>query len=176
MTNPPHLRWPNEGLFSATAKKQVAYNDLTISEWGAGQLANIYQIQDPVLMEQALLQSIQVFKDATSLPWQAVGMAYAHSMHEVEQGTLSWENNMQWSLNRLSSSQVAMANASRVHSQQHARKSCKYFNEGSCTYNSSHGQYKHTCSFCSRMGKHLPHPESKYLANQRGQQGQNVDK
>ena len=36
VTNPPHLRWPNEGLFSATAKKRFAYDDLTISEWGAG--------------------------------------------------------------------------------------------------------------------------------------------
>ena len=125
---------------------------------GCRQLANIYQIQDPILLKQALLQSIHVFRDATSLLWQAVRTAYTHSMHEVEQGTLSWENNMQWSLNRLSSSQIAMANASTVHSQQNVRKSCKYFNEGSCMYNSSHGQYKHTCNFCSRIGEAFTTP------------------
>ena len=105
MTNPPHLRWPNKGLFSVTAKKRVN-DDLTISEWGPGQLANIYQIKDPVLMKQALLQSIQVFMDATSLPWQAVRTSYAQS----------WENNTQWSLNRLSSSQIAMTNVSTMNS------------------------------------------------------------
>ena len=169
VTNTPHLRWPNEGLFSATAKKRVAYDDFTISEWSAGQLANIYQIQDPVLMKQALLQSIRVFRDTTSLPCQAAHTAYAHLMHEIEQSTLNWKNNMQWSLNGLSSSQIAMANASTVNSQQNIRKTCRYFNEGSCTDDSSHGQYKHICSFCSMVGKQLPHSESKCLSKQRGQ-------
>ena len=127
-------------------------------------------------MKQALLQSIQVFRDATSLPWQAVRTAYAHSMHEIKQGTLRWEDNMQWSLNRLSSSQIAMANVSTVHSQQNVRKMCRFFNEGSCTHDSSHGQYKHICNFCSRMGKQLPHAENKCLAKQRNQQGQNNNK
>ena len=52
----------------------------------------------PCVSKNVFLQTIQVFRDATSLPWQAVCMAHAHSMHQIEQGSLSWENNTQWSL------------------------------------------------------------------------------
>ena len=92
ITSSPQLRWPNEGLISVTGKKKVLYDELSVSEWAAGQLSNIYLIQDPVLVKQAMLQAIQVLKDATSLPWQAVRTAYAQSMHQVEQGILSWQD------------------------------------------------------------------------------------
>ena len=48
-----------------TGKKKVLYDELTVSEWAAGQLYNIYLIHDLILVKQA----IQVLKDATSLPW-----------------------------------------------------------------------------------------------------------
>ena len=110
----PQFRWPNEGLSSITGRKKVLYDDLTVSEWAAGQLSNIYLIQDPVLVKQAMLQTIQVLKDAPSLPWQAVRTAYAQSMHQVEQGTLQWQDTTQWALNRISSSQIVMANAATL--------------------------------------------------------------
>ena len=46
--------------------------------------------------------------DATSLPWAAVRKAYAVSMHEIEKGTLTWDNSTQWSVNQISPSQIAM--------------------------------------------------------------------
>ena len=73
----------------------MLYDDLSVSEWAAGQLSNIYLIQDPNLVKHTMLQAIQVLKDATSLPWQAVRTAYTQSMHQVEQGTLSWQDNTQ---------------------------------------------------------------------------------
>ena len=85
VTGPPQFTWPNEGLFSVTGKKKVLYNDLTVSEWAAGQQSNVYLIQDPTLVKQMLLQAIQVLKDATSLPWQAFRTTYAQFMHQVEQ-------------------------------------------------------------------------------------------
>ena len=48
----PHFRWPNEGLSSVTGKKKVLYDELSVSEWAAGQLSNIYLIQDPVLVKK----------------------------------------------------------------------------------------------------------------------------
>ena len=55
ITNTPELRWPNEGLFSTSNKHRTTYDELTIPEWAAGQLTNIYNIQDPGLVKQALL-------------------------------------------------------------------------------------------------------------------------
>ena len=102
----PQFKWPNEGLSSVIGRKKVLYDNVTVSEWAAGQLSNIYLIQDPVLVKQAT--------------------AYAQSMHQVEQGTLQWQDTTQWALNRISSSQIAMANAATLSFQQSNKKVCKY--------------------------------------------------
>ena len=57
-------------------------------------------------------------RDATSIPWQVVRVAWANLMHELEQGNLRWGGNAtQWVLNKLSTSQIAMANSSHLNSQ-----------------------------------------------------------
>ena len=165
----PELRWPNEGYHNTNGKKRIVYDDLSLPEWAVGQLSNIYQIQDPVVVKKALLQTIMALKDATSLPWAAVRSAYANSMHEMEQGTLSWDDQTQWSLNRLSASQIAMANANLSSSQGAHKKICKYYNEGTCTFESNHGNFRHICTFCSKLGKTSTHPETKCYSKQRGQ-------
>ena len=165
----PELRWPNEGYHNTNGKKRVVYDDLSLSEWAVGQLNNIYQIQDPVVVKKALLQTIMALKDATSLPWVAVRSAYANSMHKMEQGTLSWDDQTQWSLNRLSASQIAMANANISSAQGAHKKICKYYNEGTCTFESNHGNFRHICAFCSKLGKTSTHPETKCYSKQRGQ-------
>ena len=165
----PELRWPNEGFYSMQGKKRATYDELSIPEWAAGQLTNIFHMQNPDTVKKALLQTILALKDATSLPWPAVRAAYGTSMHEVELGNLAWGDQMQWAINRLSASQIAMANTHIATNQQnHRTKICKYFNEGTCTIESHHGQYKHICSFCAKLGKTLNHQESKCFNKQRG--------
>ena len=161
----PEKRWANEGYLGSQGKKRQAYDDLTLTQWVVGQLSNVYQIKDPNISKQALLQVILAMKDATSLPWQVVRSAWATSMHEVEEGRLTWGDATQWALNRLSASQIAMANTNLTSSSgyqklQH-KKLCKYFNEGSCTYESSYGNYRHNCSYCSRQSRQAAHPEVK---------------
>ena len=68
----PEYRWPNEGYHGSKGKKRVIYDDLSLPQWAVGQLTNIYQIQDPTLLRQALLQVILALRDVTSLTWQAV--------------------------------------------------------------------------------------------------------
>ena len=87
---PPHLRWPNEGYHSSSGKKRIAYDDLSFPQWVSGQLTNIYNIQDPNLAKQALLQVIMSTRDGASLPWPVVRNAWVVSMHEVEEGSLDW--------------------------------------------------------------------------------------
>ena len=86
------------------------YDDQNMAQWVSGQLTNVYNIQDPTLLKQLLLQVIMATRDATTLPWQAVKSAWATSMHEIEEGSLQWFNTTQWSLNRISTSQLAMTN------------------------------------------------------------------
>ena len=93
-------------------------------------------------------------------------------MHEVEEGLLTWRDAIQWALNRLSASQIAMANANLMVSSgseqfQH-KKLCKYFNEGSCTHKSNHGNYRHNY-YCSCQGRQAAHPEVKCNFKSRSQ-------
>ena len=64
-------------------------------------------ITDLVLVKQAILQTTLAMCEATFLPWPAVRAAWASSMHE--DGTLTWANSTQWAINRLSASQIALA-------------------------------------------------------------------
>ena len=162
---PPHLRWPNEGFHSSSGKKRVVYDELTLPQWVAGQLCNIHSMSDPVLVKQALSQVIFTMRDATSLPWQAVRTTWASSMHEVEEG--NWADATQWAINRLSSSQIALAHTQVLNQSSAGRRPCKFFSEGSCTHESHHGSYSHFCTHCSKQGKSLPHPESRYTAKHR---------
>ena len=155
----PEVRWPNEGFHGSNGKKRLLYDDLSMPQWVAGQLTNILHMQDQATSKQALIQVIAAMKDAVSIPFTAVKNAWACSMHELEEGNLTWNDSTQWALNRLSASQVSLINS---HSAPSAlKKFCKYFNEGSCTHDGHHGLYKHNCSFCGKQGRTANHPENK---------------
>ena len=153
-------RWPNEGYHAPVGKKRVANDDLTLPQWVVGQLSNIFYMKDRTTAKHALLQVILGMKDATSLPWSAVRGAWATSMHDLEEGHLGWQDATQWSINRLSASQISMA-SSQTSQVAQPRKLCKFFNEGTCLHDASHGIYKHVCAYCEKHGKVWNHPESK---------------
>ena len=163
----PEYRWPNEGYHAPAGRKKVAYDDLTLPQWVVGKLSNIFYMKDPTTAKHALLQVILAMKDATSLPWPAVRGAWATSMHDLEEGHLGWQDATQWSINRLSSSQISMASSQVPQVSQLPRKLCKFFNEGTCSHETNHGNYKHVCSYCDRQGKVGSHPESKCFAKLR---------
>ena len=154
----PQLRWPNEGYHGSQGRKRLTYDDLSFPQWVSGQLTNVYNINDPALLRQALLQVIMATRDAASLPWPVVRNAWAVSMHQVEEGSLDWSQTTQWSLNRLSASQLAMTT---INPTTHQKKPCKFYNEGSCSHEGNHGSYTHICNFCNRQGRVLSHPEAK---------------
>ena len=93
-------------------------------QWGSS--LTFFHMQNPDTVKKALLQTILALKDATSHPWPAVRAAYGTSMHEVELGNLSWGDQMQWAINRLSALQIAMANTHiSLNKQNHRTKICK---------------------------------------------------
>ena len=156
----PEVRWLNEGYVSTGATKKPSYDNLSLAQWASGQLSNILLIQDFELMKRMLTQVTMALTDAVSLPWPAVRSAWAASMTQVEDGRLSWANDTQWALNRISTSQVAVFNSQSVTNQQKVRI-CRYYNKGSCVHDFNHGNYKHVCSHCYKQGRSLSHPEVK---------------
>ena len=92
--------------------------------------------------------------------------------------SLQWADATQWALNRLSTSQIAMVNASQISSLPTAQnKVFRYYNEGVCLHEGNHGQFKHVCAFCARQGKNYVHPETKCQVKHRGgDKNQNISK
>ena len=111
MTTVTEARWPNAGYLWVSGRKKIAYDELSLPEWVVGQLYNVFHIQDPDVAKHALLHVILALKDATSLHVRSSWM------HKVEQGINSWEDSIQWLLNRLSASQVAKASSRIVNEQ-----------------------------------------------------------
>ena len=157
----PQFCWPNEGLVSASHLRKPVYDDLTLAQWVSGQLANILLIEDHTLSRNMLTQMAASMKDAVSLLWPAVRSAWAVSMTDIEEGRLSWADSMQWSINRISNSQLAMHNTQSVAASGAKVRICRYFNEGTCTSETHHGAYKHYCSHCYKQGRSLGHTELK---------------
>ena len=162
----PEVRWPNEGFVSSSNTKKPAYNDMNLQQWVVGQLNNALQIEDSMLLRHILTQVMLALKDSVALLWPAVRAAWAVSMTEVEEGRLQWHNTMQWALNRVSSSQIAVINSQNVSSMAQKSCVCKFYNEG------NHGIYRHVCSLRFKQGRSLPHPECKcsFRANNRSQE------
>ena len=105
-----------------------------------------------------LVQMAAAMRDAISLLWPVVRSAWAVSMSDIEEGRLGWADAMQWSLNRISNSQLAMHNTQSVAASGSKVRICRYFNEGMCTSEGHHGTYKHFCEFCYKQGRSLGHP------------------
>ena len=98
-------------------------------------------------------------KDAVSLPWQAVRSAWAVSMTEIKEVQLGWADSTQWSLNHISSSQLAVMNSQNASSVSQKIRICKFLNKGTCSSEGHHRSYKHFCANCYKQGHSLVHPE-----------------
>ena len=163
---------PNLQTLSSNATVSDAVKNLLTSyeglpQWVASQFTNMYAMSDPILVKQAILQITLVMCDAASLPWAAVKSAWASSMHEVEEGLLTWADSTQWTINRLIASQAALAQPQLSTASSTTKRPCKYSNEASCSHESHHGAYSHICSHCYKQEKQFTYPEHKCNAKQR---------
>ena len=155
----PQYRWPNEGLVSNSHVKKPSYDELNMAQWALGQLCNMLLVEDNTTLRNMLTQMSMVMRDAVSLPWSAVRSAWAVSMTEIEEGRLLWSDSMQWSLNRISNSQLAVLNSSSVVPSGQKIRICRFYNEGSCNNDTHHVAYRHFCSICCKQGRSLTYPE-----------------
>ena len=155
----PQYRWPNERLVSNSHTKKPAYDELSLAQWISGQLNNILLVEDNSMLRSMLTQVSMAMRDAVSLPWPAVRSACAASMTDVEEGRLNWADSLQWSLNRISNSQLAVLNSNSAGHNGQKSKICKFYNEGNCSNENHHGIYKHYCMNCYKQGRSLMHPE-----------------
>ena len=76
--------------YGSSVKKKLLYDDLSMPQWVAEQLTNILHMQNHNLAKQALLQIICAMNAAVLLPFTAIKNAWAYSMQDLEEGSLTW--------------------------------------------------------------------------------------
>ena len=157
----PEFKWPNDGYITNSSVKKRDYDDMTMAQWDAGQLHNISQVEDPMLVKLMLQQVTLSIRDAVTIPWAAVRAAWGVSMTQLEEGHLQWSDQTQWLLNRINSAQIAVLNGQAVSNVYNKSRLCKFFNKGSCSHELHHEVYRHFCSRCFKNGHSLTHPEVK---------------
>ena len=136
------------------ASMRLTYDELSIPQWVAGRLTNIYAMSDPTLVKQAILQMTLAMRDAASLPWAAVKLVWASSMHEVEEGSLTLTDFTQRVINRLSASQIALAQPQATATSSSAKMPCKYIPE------------RHKSSLFKQFEQFKLHVNSKKFSNE----------
>ena len=80
------FKWPNEVYITNSSVKKPAYDDMSMAQWVAGQLHNISQVEDPMVVKLMLQQVILSIRDAVTIPWAAVRVAWGISMTQLEEG------------------------------------------------------------------------------------------
>ena len=133
---------------------------MNMAQWVSGQLY-IIQVDDPILVKEMLHQVTLAMRDAVAFTWPAVREAWGVSMMQLEEGRLQWSDHTQWSLNRINSSQIVVLKGQVVSNSSHKTRSCKFYNEGSCSHELHHGAYLHFCSNCFKNRLTLTHPDVK---------------
>ena len=143
----PSLRWPNQGLLVGQSSRRRGYDDLSLPQWVCGQLTNVRQVNDLQTVRAMISQMIESMKDACWMPWHQVREAYAHSMHEMEEGRLTWDDSVQWSLNRLNIDRGSNHNDQSINTErasgQGEKRPCLFYIEGHCEKEPEHGVYTH---------------------------------
>ena len=94
-------KWSNEGYITNSKAKKPTYDDMKMAQWVSGQLHNITQVEDLILVKGMLHQVILSIRDAVAIPWPPVREAWGVSMTQLDEGRLQWSDHMQWSLNRI---------------------------------------------------------------------------
>ena len=87
----PKFKWPNEDYINSNVKKS-AYDEMNMAQWVAGQLHNISQVEDRILVKLMLQQVTLSIRDVVAIPWAAVRTAWGVSMTHLEEGRLQWSD------------------------------------------------------------------------------------
>ena len=92
------------------------------------------------------------------VPYDELSMAqWTLSLLNMPSSRSSWLLKMQ---HPYPGGQMSMAN-SQLTQQHNSKKICKFYNDGTCSYENHHGAYMHIYSYCDRLGRVLQHPEVK---------------
>ena len=86
----PLTRWPNENFPIGEGAKRPGFDDLSLSQFVSGMLANVLELSLP-MHRMAMLKEIKAVMDtATTSGWPVAKFIYGDVMSKIEAGKLQW--------------------------------------------------------------------------------------
>ncbi len=147
--------WPHHKVYRIPNLKGAEYDDLTVSEFTFGYLAQAHENKYAEVREHmlkhlsTLLEDEKDFEDA----WELIRSFHALVLTHMERGLLTWEDSEEIKTLRL---KYVFA----MHAKRNQVTPCTEFNKGTCESNKDHANLKHICSHCLlTSGRHFTHAQ-----------------
>ena len=86
----PARRWANKAVLVGPAKRRVIFDDLTETQFVMGFIKNAQDTLDTLMRQYILLERYELLKLADCTSWSVARGAYIASMHDIEEGQITW--------------------------------------------------------------------------------------
>ena len=157
--------WPQNFILTGTNKTRPTYDDLSITQWVAGFVRCIQEEKSECNRASMLDYMGNLMEDTSDFSWEAAKASHAILLTNMEGDRIKWGDTDKTDRIRRAHARrhiTTQGSVTRAFKKSKTSSSkngliCKYFQEGTCKFQSSHrsaGQYyRHVCEFCE--GPHV---------------------
>ena len=171
------VSWPHFGVYQGRERAPATYESLTIQEFVLGYLIQAKKEKSPKHKDIQMRHLQNLMLDACSYPWQNVRNFHAVLLSEMEQDSLTWDDEDTIACLRRTYSHVAEVTATTNSSTVTVNpntKHCDAFQSGTCSQRSDHEDQQHICAWCLvHRQKACRHSESKCFMKTRTEAAKN---
>ena len=136
----PSRRWANEAVLVGPAKRRVIFDDLTETQFVMGFIKNAQDTLDTLMRQYMLLELYELLKLADSTSWSVARGAYIASMHDIEDGQITWMDRSTLLQRRMTHTHAAVfagqsgkgSGARNTQGTFERRLTCKFHRAGNC--------------------------------------------
>ena len=167
------VRWPHEMVYIGASRKRILYDELTPVQWMLGFLRCLQEQRDTATSQHMLSHGINVLQDAVDVSFPVAKGAYAVTMHEMEEGRVTWGDTERLERIRQLYTQRHLfqgtpevaSQAGKTAMQGNNRQVCAAYQNGSCSSETDHRDngilQRHICAHCVKTVKKAHnHPQS----------------
>ena len=121
-------------------KRRVTFDDLTESQFVMGFIKNAQDTLDTLMRQYMLLELYELLKLADSTSWSVARGAYIASMHDIEEGQITWMDHSTLLQRRMTHTHAAVfagqsgrgSGSRNTQGSSERRLACKFHRAGNC--------------------------------------------
>ena len=154
--------WPHLYIYKGPSRKPAEYEKLTMAEFVHGSISIMQTCKDNKVKDLLLQHLKENMEDATEYSFESVRNYHAIVLSEMEQGRLTWHDQMAIQGLRRQYAQKYTPKTAVTPSATSSKSStlpCRPWNLGLCKEDTDHDGKAHICAFCFSKGQRRKHQE-----------------